>query len=182
MTQTTRLAPQRRPGLQTFKGALQRLTMTLMLVMLTTMTAWAQVEIPGLTYNAGGYYEIGSAADLEVFAKYYEGFNGGDGKVFKMTHDIDMTGFDTSLLHIASLTSENMFNDVFDGNGHKITGLSVVLDGNRTYYGLFQQLGSSATVKNLTLVDCDVRYTGNTNATPVGGIAGRNRGTIQNCT
>ena len=32
---TTTLAPQRRPGLQTLKSALQRLSMTLMLVMLT---------------------------------------------------------------------------------------------------------------------------------------------------
>ena len=39
---TTRLAPQRRPGLQTLKSALQRLSMTLMLVMLTAMTAWAK--------------------------------------------------------------------------------------------------------------------------------------------
>ena len=36
---TTRLAPQRRPGLQTLKSALQRLTMTLMLVMLTATSA-----------------------------------------------------------------------------------------------------------------------------------------------
>ncbi len=39
---TTTLAPQRRPGLQTLKSALQRLSMTLMLVMLTATAAWAQ--------------------------------------------------------------------------------------------------------------------------------------------
>ncbi len=39
---TTRLALQRRAGRQTLKDALQRLTLTLMLVMLTAMTAWAQ--------------------------------------------------------------------------------------------------------------------------------------------
>ena len=41
MKPTTRLAPQRRAARQTLKGALQRLTMTLMLVMLTSMSAWA---------------------------------------------------------------------------------------------------------------------------------------------
>ena len=41
MKPTTRLAPQRRAARQTLKGALQRLTMTLMLVMLTATTAWA---------------------------------------------------------------------------------------------------------------------------------------------
>ena len=39
---TTRLAPQRRAERQTLKSALQRLSMTLMLVMLTAMTAWAE--------------------------------------------------------------------------------------------------------------------------------------------
>ena len=39
--QTTRLAQQRRAGRQTLKSALQRLTMTLILVMLTSMSAWA---------------------------------------------------------------------------------------------------------------------------------------------
>ena len=42
MRRTTTLALTRRLRLQTFKSALQRLTMTLMLVMLTTMTAWAE--------------------------------------------------------------------------------------------------------------------------------------------
>ena len=41
MKPTTRLASQRRAARQTLKGALQRLTMTLMLVMLTSMSAWA---------------------------------------------------------------------------------------------------------------------------------------------
>ena len=41
MKTTTRLAPQRRAGRQTLKSVLQRLTMTLMLVMLTATTAWA---------------------------------------------------------------------------------------------------------------------------------------------
>ena len=38
---TTRLAPQRRPGLQTLKSAWQRLSMILLMMLLTTMTAWA---------------------------------------------------------------------------------------------------------------------------------------------
>ena len=56
-TTTTRLAPQRRPGLQTLKSALQRLTMTLMLVMLTATAAWAQV------YNLGNCWHVPAAAE-----------------------------------------------------------------------------------------------------------------------
>ena len=42
MRRTTKPAPARRLGLQTLRGAWQRLSMVLLLMMLTTMTAWAQ--------------------------------------------------------------------------------------------------------------------------------------------
>ena len=54
---TTTLAPQRRPGLQTLKSALQRLSMTLMLVMFTATAAWAQV------YNLGNCWHVPAAAE-----------------------------------------------------------------------------------------------------------------------
>lgn len=76
MTQTTRLAPQRRPGLQTFRGALQRLSMTLMLVMLTAMTAWAQdpATIGSIQYNSTlGAYKINSTDNLNDLAVYVNG-------------------------------------------------------------------------------------------------------------
>lgn len=158
--------------------------MTLLMMLLTTMTAWAQLS--NLTYNsAGGFYEIWSVADLQAMANYYNGFNGGSGgsgKVFKMMQDIDLAGVNTSFLPIAFADSENYFGDVFDGNNHAIKNLSLVREYGTSYYGLFHQLASTATVKDLTLKDCDVRYTGQTGGTSVGAIAGRNRGTIQNCT
>lgn len=48
MTKATRLTPACCPRQQGFRDALQRLTMTLMLVMLTTVTAWAQTTDPTL--------------------------------------------------------------------------------------------------------------------------------------
>ena len=42
MRRTTKPAPARRQGLQTLRDAWQRLSMVLLLMMLTTMTAWAQ--------------------------------------------------------------------------------------------------------------------------------------------
>ena len=54
---TTTLAPQRRPGQQRLKSALQRLTMTLMLVMLTATAAWAKV------YNLGNCWHVPAAAE-----------------------------------------------------------------------------------------------------------------------
>ena len=57
MKQTTTLAPQRRPGQQTLKSALQRLSMTLMLVMLTATAAWAE------EYNLGNCWHVPAAAE-----------------------------------------------------------------------------------------------------------------------
>ncbi len=74
------------------------------------------------------------------------------------------------------------FTGTFDGNGHKITEMNVtkVSGGQRAdgyNYGLFGQIGTGGTVKNLT-----VEGTANINGGWfVGLIAGANKGTIQNC-
>ncbi len=180
MTQESNRTTPRLLGLRTLKGALQRLSVTMLLMLLTTATAWAQLD--NLTYNtAGGYYEMWSAADLEAIANYCNYSYSSDSKVFKMMQDIDMAGVNTSFLPIASANSNKYFYAVFDGNYHAIKNLSLVR-GAGGNYGLFGQIASSATVKNLTLKDCDVRYTGTQNYVSVGGIAGVNYGTIQNCT
>ena len=70
MRRTTRLAPQRRPGLQTFRGALQRLTMTLMLVMLTTVTAWADNVMYVIAEELSGTVSI-SQTDANESSSYF---------------------------------------------------------------------------------------------------------------
>ena len=153
--------------------------LTVIMAFAGAQTAGAQLE--NLTYNtAGGYYEIQSVADLEALASYYHGYNDGNGKVFKMMQDIDLAGVNTSFLPIASAFSNQSFVDEFDGNGFAIKNLSLVRGGNNI--GLFSRLASTAIVKNLTLKDCDVRYTGTQYYVSVGAIAGVNYGTIQNCT
>ena len=81
-------------------------------------------------------------------------------------------------------TLDNPFEGHFDGDGHTISGIRIFMGGNNTgtdnNQGLFacigSTVGSSAEVKNVTLDDC--RITGYKN---VGGIAGRNWGTITGC-
>lgn len=76
------------------------------------------------------------------------------------------------------------FEGHFDGGGHTISGIRIFMGGNNTgtdnNQGLFacigSTVGSSAEVKDVTLDDC--RITGYKN---VGGIAGRNWGTITGC-
>ena len=153
--------------------------------LLTTVVSWAKyLPMEDLIYHEedGGYYEVANVGDLWVVYTYYN-YDVLEGQsdpnlVFKMTQDIDMTGYN-GFLPIASINSDRYFDATFDGNGHTISNLTIMYD--RPYIGLFAQLSSSATVKNLNLSNCEIRYN-NTFDSSVGGIAGRNYGTIENCT
>ena len=157
----------------------------ILFALLTTVVSWAKyLPMEDLIYHEedGGYYEVANVGDLLVVYTYYN-YNVLEGQsdpnlVFKMTQDIDMTGFN-GFLPIASTNSDRYFDATFDGNGHTISNLTIMYD--RPYIGLFAQLSSSATVKNLNLSNCEIRYN-NTFDSSVGGIAGRNYGTIENCT
>jgi hypothetical protein len=71
----------------------------------------------------------------------------------------------------------NGFTGSFDGDGHAITGLTIVseeIDGE--FIGLFGTLDEGSTVKNLQVLDASVR-----GKARVGIIAGRSKGTVENC-
>jgi len=84
---------------------------------------------------------------------------------------------------IGAWLSSNSFAGVLDGNGHKITGMFIDVDGNQTesyrdYYGLFAEL--SGTVKNLTVEQSYIRASGS--IANVGTIAGYiHKAEIENC-
>ena len=79
--------------------------------------------------------------------------------------------------------SLNSFAGVLDGNGHKISGIFMDVDGVQTesardYYGLFAEL--KGTVKNLTIENSYMRASGG--VTEVGTIAGHTyEAIIDNC-
>ena len=75
----------------------------------------------------------------------------------------------------------NTFNTTFNGNGHTISNLTV--DRSTSHWGgLFGELGTSAVVRNLGLVDASVSAMGANQNNPgehgVGALTGVNRGTI----
>ena len=67
------------------------------------------------------------------------------------------------------------FDGVFEGLGNSISNLSV--SGTYRNEGLFASIASSGTVRDLNLVDESVAGNGKSS---VGGVAGRNRGLVQN--
>ncbi|WP_081494856.1 GLUG motif-containing protein [Bradyrhizobium liaoningense] len=72
-------------------------------------------------------------------------------------------------------SSTNPFTGTFDGNGHTINGLHIV--GNDTYVGLFAEVGAGGKISNLGLTNLSVSAP---RGYDVGGLVGRNMGTIEN--
>lgn len=90
------------------------------------------------------------------------------GKQFVLEADLDLQG--SGFLPIG------VFAGTFDGNGHEIKGLQLSLAGSNL--GLFRYIQEGAVVKNLSVYG-DITPDGS--RTNIGGIAGVNRGRIENC-
>ena len=86
----------------------------------------------------------------------------------KLVRDIDLTGLDFSGVPI--------FCGTFLGNGHTISGLNIQTEGSEV--GLFRYLTQEAVVKDLHV--SGVLAPGGSRSN-VGGIAGQNAGTVENC-
>lgn len=95
---------------------------------------------------------------------------------FLLLNNIDLTSVSTVGKATTAITT---FSDIFDGQGHTITGLSVSGSGNAGFFGTL-----SGEVKNLKLEDMQVQKSGDTTSdTNFGGIAGKvtSTGKISNC-
>lgn len=89
-----------------------------------------------------------------------------------LTDNIDLTGIDWTPIG----TFGNEYTGTFDGKDKTITGLTVNGSDGRYYFGLFGSIGSGGTVKDLTLADVSINAKDS-----IGGVAGENNGTIENC-
>ncbi len=88
-----------------------------------------------------------------------------------LDNDIDLSGIDWTPIG----TESRPYTGNFDGGGHTITGLKIDKSGT-DYVGLIGCLGSEGKVQNVTLTNISV-----SGANCVGGIAGQNYGTVENC-
>lgn len=74
------------------------------------------------------------------------------------------------------------FADIFDGQGHTISGLTLVLKTNDYYLGLFGGINPKGIVKNLRLYQCSVGVNGGVaNHFSAGLFCGANYGRIDGC-
>ena len=127
-----------------------------------------EVDFPGYTVDADGNYTVTTADGLLAWNKAARN----DLSInCTLTKDIDLTGKEWTPIG----TSGNTYTGTFDGNGKTITGLTVKQEGTN-YVGLFGYIGTGGKVMNVTLTDVEV-----TGRSLVGGVAGQNDGTVENC-
>ncbi len=128
--------------------------------------------IPGVVFAAENkntdknIIEIYTAKDFEKFAKKCTLDSYSKDKKVLLKKDIELSKIDFKGVPI--------FLGNFDGNNHIISGLNI--KGKQDLQGLFRKIGEKAVVSNL-LVKGVIDGKGNY----VGGIAGKNLGSINNC-
>lgn len=122
------------------------------------LNAWAASETVSIS-TVDDLIEFGRNCTSEAYSK---------GKQFVLEADINLQGIRFEPIPV--------FAGTFDGNGYAIIGLS--LNGAGSDLGLFRFVQPEGTVKNLSVHGSLTPQGSRCN---VGGIAGTNRGTLENC-
>ena len=150
------------------------------LILQTPATAYASETLTYEQYRGGSGYsstlkeqdyaviEINTEEDLRTLAENCVLDSWSRDKKVVLQNDI--------VLSMASEFSIPVFAGIFDGDGHTIS--NVKLTGNGSAVGLFRYVQEGAKVRNLTVTG-EVSPSGSQDQ--VGGIAGVNYGSIENC-
>lgn len=172
-----------------------RLLLAAVMVYLLPMTAWGQGTQPsGSGNSAGDPYQISTRDNLEWMADQIANHSATfEGKFFKLMNEIDLSSSPWTTPIGSDESTDKYFAGVFDGNGYRITGLTIPATGTNPYRGLFGVVGKSSysgdaiMIKNLAVEIAEsgihLNPTGNSEVNQViGGIAGLAQScTIKNC-
>lgn len=150
----------------------------LTMVLVTNMTPFVYAktqndalkdEIQDLEDKKYQEINISTAQELIDFANHCYVDSWSSDKMVRLKADIDLT--------TQSVVTIPVFNGIFDGEGHTISGFHV--EGDGYVVGLFRYIEKDGIIENLN-VKGNVTTTEEKQCT--GGIAGVNRGTMINCT
>ncbi|WP_164489230.1 lectin like domain-containing protein [Ruminococcus sp. Marseille-P6503] len=111
---------------------------------------------------------ISSAEQWNTFADSVNSGNGYEGKIVKLSADIDFSGCE----FVPAGTQSCPFDGIFDGQGYIMSGISC----NADYSGVFGRISKKSAVKNLVVTDSE--FSGKYAA---GICAMLDYGTIKNC-
>lgn len=119
-------------------------------------------------YAYGGTISINSAEDFAEFAKSCTLDSRSREMTVSLGCDIDFS--DCTFVPVPT------FGGVFNGNGHTLSGISFGKKGS--YYGVFRYIQPGGAVTGLTVKG---KFLAGGSKSYIGGIAGENSGSIENC-
>lgn len=121
-------------------------------------------------------FKVTKVADLqELSSNLYYGVSTYEGYYFRVENDLTFT--DYTGLGIGA--SNHQFAGTFDGNGHKLLGITASINKNGSDFALFQYISATATVKNLTVEKPSLSSLGN--ALNCSFVVSHNNGLVENC-
>ncbi len=125
------------------------------------------------TGSAGNPYLITTAEDLAAFASYVNiSTNGGLDRYFKLTDNIDCTGYSWTPIGDAA----HPFRGTFNGNGYTISGIA---SSGYAYNGLFGYTGEESLI-TLTAITGSV-FSASAGPSWTGALVGYQEGTMTSC-
>lgn len=129
------------------------------------------------THLINGYeYENRS---LDEFGETSEGKT-----IYYLLKDLTFTEEESSrVLEIGyryTYTNARSFDDVFEGNYHSLSGLTLSGKSTDAYFSVFGYIGESGMVRNLVIKDLTISIT-DAKSTSLAGLVGFNKGTVDNC-
>lgn len=168
-------------------GSISQATFTLTMpyqeVSLVGTPGKAEPNPLGFAEDADGAYLVSTLDDLVKVASAYEHHAGVyRHATFRLANDIDNVRYPFPAWKTPIGSEASPFTGTFDGAGHGIGGFSMDMATNlkdTTYGGLFGVVGSGGTVRNVTLYGTE--FSGDPSKQIIGGLAGANHGTVQNC-
>ncbi len=127
------------------------------------------VSEPTYTFTVTGYapFEIDSIADWQTLMAATTDWD----EDYILLADINLAGITVTPVG----NNDTKFTGDFDGNGHKLS--NAVINGSANYVGVFGYIGGDGSVRDLGIENSIV----NTFNDYVGGLAGRNEGTVTSC-
>ncbi len=147
---------------------------TRLLLLSSFLIFCANIKISAFIGSGGGTsgdpYLVSTAAEFNDVRNNLTAY-------YKQNMDIDLSGYSPWSKIGTTITAGTNFTGTYDGDGHKITGLSITSTSDQ-YNGLFGVIGSGGTVKNLGVTGASL--SGSTAG--LGILAGYNfGGTVENC-
>ena len=125
------------------------------------------------TQNGSGWNEVENVSQLQCINA------NGLGEDYVLIGDIDASGTNqwNGGAGFDPIANGSTFTGSFDGAGHTITTLTIDRPSSSNPVGLFSKLDHAATVQKVVIDDANITGNG-----PVGGLVGRNAGTVHNVT